>query len=520
MSSKLLIAVLCATLSMFTATSAVASSQRCDEKGEEHQHGCEHAATIYVGASAQGSVFHLLRQDFNIVSLRDGMPSPFFFGPVVVGAADLADPSVAKLLLEVYAAGRTVALAGATLDEADRFSRFVGVGDTASCYTHNDGSRIALYGLQKSVARRPAVYSSYCLNLGKGGRRGDRSVRNWLLARFALSPPEPPRGAVQDDSSVDLQALSSQIFCHFEDTDDPDLLGRQMQLDSYINSIRSFDNDQDLYLVNNVLGFQLGSSVKSTYEFGIQRFGASGVQNIAASTDFVDPGPMSVTMSYTNSDSTTVSGSVGFNQTQGANASIGESVTAGESETVSLPAVIITNQTTVDPPFPKWTFTPTSASTNSFLAPQTDWVWTVNQSAYGADGGEGTTGRITIQSGLGMGDFAAQPKCSTIPYPFPEWTVSQPVITGFSANGSPATSVSVDGGVFTINGAQFYPGLVTNVFIAGIALPSANYVTQSDTAIQVTVPSGTPTGSQPVAVETTFNNQPLVSKSVNIDVLK
>ena len=142
-------------------------------------------------------------------------------------------------------------------------------------------------------------------------------------------------------------------------------------------------------------------------------------------------------------------------------------------------------------------------------------MWTVNKKAYGADGGQGTTGRITFVSALGMGDFAAQPICSSAPYPFPEWTVNAPQITSFTP-----TSASQGGGTFTINGAQMYPGLVTAVLLSGNALPVANYVTTSDTAIQVTVPSATPTGMQKVEVETTFNNQTLTSNTMLIDITR
>ena len=323
---KLLIVALCAALAIVSENSAAGRSPRCRSILNAHRQACEPLDTIYVGASATGRVLDLLRQDFNIVSLRDRMPSPFFFGPVVVGTADLADPAVAKLLIEVYAAGRTVALTAATVEEANRFSRFFGVSEFASCKAQKDDSGIVLYGLQQSVARRPALRSSYCLNgIGNPDRRRDRSTREWLSARFALSPPEPPPGAAED-SSVNLQDLASQTHCSYRDTNDPDQLGRQLQLDSYVLSVRSFDNDQDLYLINNELQFQPGSFQGPTYEFEIQRFGATGVQNIDAMIDFTEPASQTVSVSYTNSESTSVSGSVGFNESQGVNASVGASV--------------------------------------------------------------------------------------------------------------------------------------------------------------------------------------------------
>jgi hypothetical protein len=378
-----------------------------------------------------------------------------------------------------------------------------------------------LYGLQKSVARRPALYSSYCLNgvgiprRGFRSLRGDRAIRTWLSARLALSAPEPPLGAAPDPS-VNLADISAQTHCSYLDTDDIKDLGRQLQLDSYVLSVRSFDNDQDLYQINNVVQFQPGSYQSPTYDFEIQRFGAGNLQNISAKIDFAEPASQNVSVSYTNSSSTTVSGSVGFNQSQGVNATVGASITVGQSRTVSVPPVIISNQTTLSPPFPKWTFKPTAASvTNELFSAEADWVWTVDQAAYGTDGGEGTTGTISFQSNIGIADFAAQPACSTAPYPFAEWTVSPPQIISFSQ-----PSVSRGGGVFTINGAQMYPGLVTAVLVAGDALPPANYVTSSDSAIRVTIPLGVPTGLQPVEVQTTFNGKVLPSNDMSITVTR
>lgn len=535
MNRTLLTAIVCIALSMLTTTSAFAASPLCrpvkhlfhrlcknnnlfcDRMDVALQAVCGQVNTVYVAASAEGRVINILRKDFDVVPLEDGTPTPFFLGPVVVTAAELDDPDIAKLLTEVYAAGRTVAIAFATVEEANRFTRFFGAGDIASCTANDDGSLIALYGLQKSLTRRPAQNASYCLKgLGDPDKKRDKLVRLWLLERFALSPPEPAPGDAPD-SNVNLQDLSSQTHCSFLDTNDPDNLGRQMQLDSYVLSVRSFDNAQDLYLVNNELQFEQGSFQGPTYAFEVQRFGATGMQNIAATVDFTEPASQNVTVSYTNSESTTVSGSVGFNETQGFNASVSTSVTVGTSSTVNVPPVLITNQTSLSPPFPKWTFKPTDTSaTNVLFSAQANWVWTVDQSAYGADGGEGTTGTVSFVSAIAIDDFVAQPVCATAPYPFPEWAVSAPQI----ANVNP-TSASNNGGTFTISGAQLYPGLVTAVLLGGDALPMTNYVTKSDTAIQVIVPNTVPTGKHPVEVETTFGGQTLPSNTdVTVDITK
>jgi hypothetical protein len=481
---------------------------------------CGRLGSIYVSPLAGGRVLDLLRMDFNVVSLDAAKSPPFYLGPMVITAPELDDPAVAKLVTETYEAGRTVAVAPATVVEANRFSSFLGAGDKASCTADTSGKPIALFGLQKSITRQPGLISSYCVRaLGKPYRKTDDSVRRWLIARFGLSPPEPVGGQVQDSSSVNLNQLSIQTLCHFVDTDDPSgTYHRQIQLDSYVLSVRSFDNNQDLYLVNNNLLFYQEKAPNPVYDFEIQRLGSTGVQNLDASIDFVEPASQSVTTSYTNSQSTTVSGSVGFNETQGFNASASASVTVGTSSTVTVPAMLISNQTLLSPPYPKWIFELTGSNyTDDTSTPQASWVWTVDKSAYGSDGGEGNTGTISFVATVAMGgDFVAQPLCNLAHYPFPAWTVTDPVISSLSA-----TSVSRStNNVFYIYGTQLYPNLVTDVLIGGNALGTAYYTPESDTSIKVTVPSTQSTGKgQIVQVKTTFNGQELDSNTdMTIDI--
>jgi hypothetical protein len=551
MKRNLLITAICAALSMFFATSLFAgnydkvkkdvnnihepglkicngqdaqfkkyckqNSLFCERLDNLKMFVCGGAGAIYVSASAGGRLIDLLGDDFDLIPIGGSTSSPFFLRPMVVAAADLDNPDIAKLLRLSYDAGWTVAIASATIQDADRFTRFFNAGDAASCTADNSVSNIVMYGIQKSLDRRPPLNSSYCLKgLGAPDKKGDKLVRLWLIERFGTSPPEPLAGNVSDSSSVNLADLSSQTHCSYLDTDDPDNLDRQMQLDSYVLSVRSFDNQQDLYLVNNQVQYQQGTSKNPVYNFEIQRFGASGVQNIDAEVDFTEPDTQSVTTSYTNSESETVSGSVGFNETDGFNASVGASVTVGQSTTVTLPPVLITNQTTLSPPFPKWTFEPTSPSSGQLFSAQANWVWSVDMASYGQDMGEGSTGTISFVSAMVAGDFAAQPLCATAPYPFPAWTVTAPQIISVNP-----TSVERGGYTFTITGTQFYPNLVTAVLLGGNALPTSNYSTQSDTSIVVTVPSSQPTGNSPVQVETNFNGQTLDSNNdVTVDITK
>ena len=91
----------------------------------------------------------------------------------------------------------------------------------------------------------------------------------------------------------------------------------------------------------------------------------------------------------TNSSSTTVSASVGFNA-DGPNVSTGYSVTTGESQTYNVPPTTILNQSNLATAVPVWQFEPQSLTAGADFSVNTTWTWYVPQDAYPL-GGSGSS---------------------------------------------------------------------------------------------------------------------------------
>jgi hypothetical protein len=493
--------------------------------------------TIYATSSADGEILALLRKRREVVMIGDGLSPPYVLGPVVVSAADLDDPGIVPLLKDAYKAGRTVAIVDATEDEADRLQRLVGAGLKANCEPATGERKIGLYGLQESVARRPRLSSSYCLigvkNLSDSHTR--HAVRRWLQARFAHTAPEPGAGEPADDSNSILD-LANATHCSQISTADPAGKGRQMQVDLYVTGARSFavNNDpekipEDIYYVENKLQYQQGQSSNPNYAFAVSRVGATDLQQFEQGVSDAKPDSVSdYVSSVTNTTTTMVSGSVGFNA-MGPTATIGGSITHGQSKTVTFPPIQITNNTTSIPPLPKWTFKQQTVMGNEDFEPETSWFWTVPMDTY-ADQGRGLNGSLSFRAISSMGgefndplsgDFAMETTCN-VAYPFGGlWSdaVGNPTITSLSSS-----TVEI-GHHFTITGKELYPGLITAVFLQGTAIDIQNVTPQGETSpgsgdftVDVLVPSetngaDTQTGFTTVDIQTTFQSTPVTTKS-------
>jgi len=92
---------------------------------------CGSLGTIGASASAAGGALDLLRQDYRVVPIEQaaGGVFPRHF---VIGPADLDDPHVIALLKRSYRFGKTVAIAGATEDQASRFHSLLRPGEAAN----------------------------------------------------------------------------------------------------------------------------------------------------------------------------------------------------------------------------------------------------------------------------------------------------------------------------------------------------------------------------------------------------
>lgn len=181
---------------------------------------CGKLDVILGSAAADGRVLDLLSYDFDVLPAEDGLAGPVL-RPLIVGPADLDDPELIAYLGDTYDAGETVAIVGATQDEADRFQTLVGDGNEANCEPSADSSEIGFYGLHKSITKRPALVSSYCLPGSITGK--DRSLRQQFQDYFAPEyPMEPDEVAVEDLGGDDfLEDLATSVHCQatFSDLD-------------------------------------------------------------------------------------------------------------------------------------------------------------------------------------------------------------------------------------------------------------------------------------------------------------
>jgi hypothetical protein len=186
--------------------------ESCDRTEAAFVALCGPLETIGASASAAGSALNLLRQDYQVVPIEQ-TAAGVFPSHLVIGAADLNNPQVMALLTRSYGVGKTVAIAGATKDQAGRFHSLLRPGEAANCQPAKGQARVSLYGLQRSRNRTPPQNSSYCLiNLDP---RDEAADRRWLRERFGPTPPQPASGKVTttDDSTPLLTDLATGTHC-------------------------------------------------------------------------------------------------------------------------------------------------------------------------------------------------------------------------------------------------------------------------------------------------------------------
>lgn len=486
------------------------------------------AGIIYADPSAQGQALQLLSQDYRIGDLGT-LPASFTLAPVVIGPAALNDPGFMALVIEAYRTGLTVGIVNVTQKQANRFDALVEGGYLASCKPAWGQARIAFYGLQQNSAEKPATESRYCLpELGNDRRHAVLSETRWLDALFspmpASSSPPPRQESLAPSAAVNLDSLALKIHCSTIATN-PGY--GEVQADVFINSMRSFQQQQDYYNAEGLFQFYpyIGSAEFAVRFSRMYETSPEDGDLHGSSLLFSEPDTTTQAVSqYTNSKSTTVSTSVGYGASIGSDA-VGvsynveqtNSVTAGTETTVSVPPVTILNQSIPSIARAAWAFQPANPQSHTLYTFKTEHIWIVHRSAY-PSGGENPNQLMTSEFTAFLRNkstslLAAQDVCS-YPAPFPTWTVTAPEIESVSP-----TSVKRGGGAFDILGHQMYPGIVSSVLLGGNALPAANFVPVDDTHIRVVVPGDQSTGLTPVQVNTRFSGSVLPSNNdVQVDI--
>ena len=479
---------------------------------ENHEHHHRKIYTADLNVSASRPLLDLLSHDHSIVDFEKLTP-PFELRPALIGPDALADQSVAEYLVRAYRAGLTVAIVFATQEEANLFDELVEGEPVASCLAASGAPRIALYALQRTTREQPVEVSRFCLpTVFRAGSDSDESEEQWLSAAFAPQPPPPPLQSDDDassSSSVNLDAIAQKTHCSVLRSD----ANGQVQDDHFVTSARSFDLQRDYYYVQDFPKFISNRAPRflqaRTGELFVRRPGSREVPLTGMRILFSQPSTTTAFVSeYTNSRSTTVSGTVGF-QGLTPNISATVSVTVGTSTTVTVPPVTIQNTSSLEAATTSWEFRPANPLARVLYDTAENWVWFVDRDVYGPTPND--IPEVLFFSTAATDTTTASDVCA-FPPPFRTFTVAPPVIT----SADPAT-VQRGGGTFLIRGERMYPGIVTNVLLGGDALPTSNFVPVSDTEIRVVVPSNQKTGLNAIQVNTSFNGTVLPSNS-NIKV--
>jgi hypothetical protein len=522
--------------SMLAATAAAQSdsqSPRCSPAGQRLGL-CE---TIGVSASAGGAAsgaLNLLRKDYLIVPIEQTAAS-VFPSHLVIGGADLEDAQIIALLKQSYRVGKTVAIVGATADQAGRFHRLLRQGETANCQLPKGQTISSLYGLQRSRYRFPPQNSSYCLvNLDLQHPAADR---RWLRERFTLTPPQPAAGT---------GTASGKVTAKVSATDDPndfltDLAGAThcsdkfsnsygaVEMDAYVYAMRNFTDTgcsscqhvgADYYLVQDDTIFSRSSGNVMSFEVMSPPFvedlvkGENFTQG-SYNLEFTDPATTTtVESSYSNTSSVTVSTSVGFDS-DGPNVSAGGSVTTSQSTTYDVPPTTIANKSNLAYAEPIWIFGPDNLPVGTDFEANPTWTWFIPRDSY-PSGGTGS-GEIAFDNAANLINYSDEEVGSLqqfcgVPFPFSAWTVNPPLLVSLGSG-----STKIDGGVFTITGEFLYPGSVVAVLIGGTPVPLSTNVNLVDAqTIDVTVPGGYSPGTYQVQVNTEFNGQTRFSNTLSL----
>jgi hypothetical protein len=453
---------------------------------------------------------------------------------LAIGPADLNDSNLIALLKQAYRVGKTVAIVGATEDQASRFHRLLRPGAGANCQPAKGQARIPLYGLQRSRYRFPPQNSSYCLlNLDPQAPAADR---RWLRERFGSTPPQPAAGNVAstDDSTQFLTDLATATHCSIKSNTTPNgqTVTGAAGADLYVYTMRDFTDTgcggcthqgADYYLVQDNLTYTKSVSYVNQFLVLAPGLGEAPAPNEFfpitsnfVSLEFTDPATAtSYESSYSNSLSETADGSVGLDA-DGPNVTAGGSVTTDHSTTYSVPPTTILNQSNILTSLPQWTFTPQSLPLNADFQVNPTWTWFIPRDAY-PKGGTGND-ELEFENNARLADngvFEGEvDQICLVPVPFSAWTVNSPSLSSLT----PASTAS-NGGVFTITGQYLYPGSVVSVLIGGVAVPlSTNVDLVDDTTIEVTVPGGLglPAGTYQVQVNTQFNNETRFSNTLSL----
>lgn len=484
--------------------------------------------SIYVGPMASGEAVRILSTGYVLQPLTNACPDCL---GIVVGPADLSNPSIVNRLKAVYEAGHAAGLTNATNASIQRLHDLL--GHHGSAQPVPGGAQVDLVAFRKASRNDGQLHFSSHLLLPRAATatagvlltKGDkmrlkrlskslrRKLRQKLVKRrtiqiehtadradigalsriFSATPevPQPPLGASPQQNIVQLaESYQSHAI-------QSDAYGNQVQVVNSVWGARSFLNSADLYYVfqetdyhilNPIFSFCCDPSSSNDLSFW-----SNNVGNLpfAANPILIQPAPQTTmeATTVTTSVSHTIGGSVGWNQSQGLDASVSASSTMTNSKTTTIPPINIIFDSSLSTGNVGWTYAVNDLPGHTeTLTLYSNWIWEIPFSDY-------KSGQTEFQFGFAANVFANWGHIfspyhqltaggnASVPMPFGRtFAIQPPVVTGVSP-----TCVN-SGDQFTIQGTGMYPSLVQSVLIGGTAVNPANITTVSDTQINVIAP--------------------------------
>ncbi|UZR28303.1 IPT/TIG domain-containing protein [Methylococcus mesophilus] len=484
--------VCAAILAASTAMPAIASSIAPKE------------GIVYITPNVDEHVKNLLRERFKLISARKISPDSQFpedTRGVVLGGKDLANRKIAHLAKNAYNAGLTVALTNATAKKAELLRTTVGREGPLALGTglehsssvpilaiREDGASACWQRrIQRTNVLQPRKGSDH--NTLTGHKRADRLESEWLAGAFEKITAQA--------NTSDLAYLMNSYLTTQLVTDSS---GMALQVQNATQSIRSFIQGLDYYFVNQWVTVQKPEGQGDMDSTVTNYFGANEYPN--AFVVKYDPGTTQIDTTYSASTSISGGGTVGWNR--GLIATATTSYSWSSSTQTTVPPTIITYSGKPEDASTTWRYESNLSSEQevgkiTLNYPET-WIWAVPFSDYGEEQQEFSY--LTRATGSSAGKTVELELTSTVPLPFPDTVLALPIVE--SASKESAKS----GDAITITGKNFYQ--IESVVIGGNPLPSANYeVIESDTTLNLVIPSNQPTGAnQSIVLKTSqgFSN--------------
>jgi hypothetical protein len=459
-------------------------------------HSSKSLGIIQVGPSASGEAVRILSTKFTLRPLTARRCKSCL--GIVVGRADLFNPAVAVQLRAAYEAGHGVAVTNARPTTIDRLHDLL--GHRGSAHPPENVATADLAGFRKAfradgqkhsisqllLPRSGSEKATMCLSRRERYKRGriadtnDLKAMERIFSTTAIVPVAPLGAAAAPQNLVNL---AESYETHGIQSDEN---GDQVQLINTIWSARSFQNASDFYYVNQEVDYNVNQGIGKITSWVNDAGGDAPYANVT----LITPSPQTTleATQITSGVSTSIGTSVGFNESQGFNASVTQTTTISKSNSITVPALDITNAADFTSGDTEWEFKVNDLSAGGALDLYNNWIWQVPFASY-----TGTVqGQLVMNFNAALnatvsnlGQLAVPLTMSSfVPWPFGEtFQIQPPTVTAINPG-------CVDSGdSFTVQGNGLYPSLIQSVIINGTPVAPQTITPISDTQTNIIAPN-------------------------------